>query len=191
MNSNIWKWEQMRKTIREKQRLREPLNQAGICAVKGNQDAVGVCAPVPSAKLIVFCCKCHLQTAHNSPLPGQLSHPAASELCSYMILMTSVNGWHVNWYDHGHFPQHVTSLPEFEIISISFFWGNLTQWGFWGKWGGILVKNSSKWLKINPKPEKEDSPLFCHMSLYDVNWLRSLIWNKHTHFIIRKVTKKL
>lgn len=47
MNSNIWKWEQMRKTIREKQRLREPLNQADVCAVKGNQDAVGVCALVP------------------------------------------------------------------------------------------------------------------------------------------------
>lgn len=77
MNSNIWKWEQMRKTIREKQRLRQPLNQAGVCAVKGNQDAVGVCAPVPFAKLTIFCCKCHLQTARSSPLPWTTVSPCS------------------------------------------------------------------------------------------------------------------
>ena len=76
MNSNICKWEQMRKTIREKQRLREPLNQADVCAVKGNQDAVGVGALVPIA-LIIFCCKCHLQTAHNSPLPWRTVSPCS------------------------------------------------------------------------------------------------------------------
>ena len=45
--TNIWKWEQVRKTIREKQRVRQPLNQAADCAVKGSWAAVGVCALVP------------------------------------------------------------------------------------------------------------------------------------------------
>lgn len=67
MRSIIWRWEQMRKTIREKQRLSEPLNQAGDCALWGAVgDTAGVHALVPFGPITLHC-QCHLQTAHSHP----------------------------------------------------------------------------------------------------------------------------
>lgn len=90
MNSNIWKWEQMRKTIREAGGS-EPLNQADVCAVKGNQGCCGgLCPGSITSSSSVASVTCEQLTIVLSP--GELSHPEVSRLCSYMILMASVNG---------------------------------------------------------------------------------------------------
>ena len=103
-----------------------------LCS-EGELGCCGGLCPGPRA-LIVSWCKCPCRQLTVVLSPGELSHPEVSELCSYMILTASVN-----WYDHGHFYLNMLlSLPEFEIISMSFFWENLTQGGFLGEWGGIL-----------------------------------------------------